>query len=194
MKLKYIIVLLMILIVCVPTKVQADKTIRIYGNVTLDGEPIENLEIKIKNLDRGFEISTYTDSNGNYEGYTTSRDHENIRVETKYNQTTEYEEFEVLSNKIEYEVNFILSNGNGNDNENGNTVIIQLGLTWDCIIDWITHLTLINLIKILIIIFLILLILKLIFPKRKRVSTQSGMDNDTIILLPSAMNTKVRKF
>lgn len=195
MKIKLILILFIILILLVPTNVQADKTIRVYGTATINSQPLENIEIKIKNMDRGFEISTYTDNNGNYEVFTTSRDHETIRVVAILNTTNQMsEEFEVVSNIVDYEVNFNFENGNGNGNGNGDTVIIQLGSIWALIIEWINQLTLINLIKILIIIFLILLILRIIFPKRNKVTTQPGMDNDTIILLPSAMNTKVRKF
>jgi len=67
-------------------------------------------------------------------------------------------------------------------------MVTFFGSLWD----WLINLTLLEFIYCLLVLLLIIVILKLLFPRRRK--TTQGQDNDTIILLPSGMNTKVRKF
>lgn len=182
-----ITILLLITIVFSSNLVVADKTIRVYGNVYLDGEPLENAEIKLKNLDRGFEISTNTDSDGYYDIFTTARDHEQLKVTVNYEDLEDSITFEIITSQEEYEINFNLEDSNGNNNNgpiNGDIIKEFLMLLWDCLIS----ISIIDLIKYLFLLLLLILIIKLLIPKRNY--NERSMDNDTIIVYG---NGKIKK-
>lgn len=173
--------------------VKADKTIRVFGRVTSEGNGLEGAEIKVKNIDRGFEISTNTDSDGYYDIFTSARDHENFKVTATFDSLEDSKTFEVISSQVEYEINFNLEDSNGNGNGNGNgepingTIIIEF---FSSIWGWLISLSIIQLIKYLFLLLLIILIIRLLLPKRN-VNNGTTTDNDTIIFLSG--NGKVKR-
>lgn len=173
--------------------VVADKSIHVFGRVTIDGQPIENIEIKIRNLNRGFEISVLTNSNGSYEGFTTTRDHEIIRVTAVLGNGTEKSfDFEVVASVVEYEVNFVLEGETSTFTVTG--VITFFGGIFNSLIGLFTgDLTFEKLFWIGLLILVVIFLLRLLFPRRNGVS-RSSTDNDTFIFIPSDTNTKVKRF
>lgn len=83
-----------------------EKTIKVYGTVELDGEPLEDAQITVKNLDRGYEESTDTDNDGYYEVYVNGKNNDEIKIEVEFNDIEDDREFEIQDGKNQYEINF----------------------------------------------------------------------------------------
>lgn len=83
-----------------------EKTIRVYGNVYLDNDPLEGASISVKNLDRGYEESTTTNSDGYYEVFINGKNNDEVRIEVEYDDIEDDREFEIVDGKINYEFNF----------------------------------------------------------------------------------------
>lgn len=199
MKVKKISILFVIIglliLSTVSINVKADDPAKIFGEVLIDGNPAINIEVKIENRDLNYVISVLTDGNGDYEGIIGVRNHNIIRVTAIINESlSKFVEFARSSEIHEYEVNFYFGESNGNGNGNGikdNQVIINMVTFFGSLWDWLLNLTLLEFIYCLLVLLLIIVIIKLLFPRRRK--TTQGQDNDTIILLPQGMNTRVKR-
>ena len=85
----------------------AERPIRVYGNVLIDGESFEDVQIRVKNIDRAYEETDITDDNGSYEVFINGRNNDRIRVEVSFEDEYENDnEFEIEDHKGNYEINF----------------------------------------------------------------------------------------
>jgi len=83
-----------------------EKTIKVYGNIYIDSEPVENADVSVKNLDKGYEVSTTTNSDGYYEVYINGKNNDEMRVEVEFDEVDDDREFEIKDGKHNYEFNF----------------------------------------------------------------------------------------
>jgi len=83
-----------------------EKTIKVYGTVEMDGESVEDADISVKNLDRGYEEDTTTDEDGYYEVYINGKNNDEVRVEVEFDDIDDDREFEIVDGDSEYEINF----------------------------------------------------------------------------------------
>ena len=83
-----------------------EKTIKVYGTVELDGNPVEDADISVKNLDLGYEESTITDNDGYYEAYINGKNNDEVRVEVEFDDIDDDREFEIKDGDSNYEINF----------------------------------------------------------------------------------------
>jgi len=200
MKIRYYIMVILLLLVSIPTtsNVRADDIATIYGVVKLDGNNVENAEIKLENLELSYIVIVFTDENGEYEGELGVRAHNEIKVTATVNSTIFRSVTFTRSSDIhEYEVNFLFGeSGNGNGNGNGIirdsfvyiTVSSFLGDLWAFLIS----LTMVDCLLFLLILLVLCILFRLLFPKKpKRKQRTQQQDNDTIILLTG--NGKVKK-
>ena len=84
----------------------SEHTYRVYGTIELDGEPVEDADVVVKNLDKEYEESTTTDEDGYYEVYINGESHNTIQVEVEFDDLEEDDEFETQSHEYNYEINF----------------------------------------------------------------------------------------
>lgn len=84
-----------------------EKTIKVYGTVELDGNPVEGADISVKNLDKGYEESTTTDDEGYYEVYINGKNNDEVRVEVEFDDIEDDREFEIHDGDYNYEINFV---------------------------------------------------------------------------------------
>ncbi len=83
-----------------------EKTIKVYGTIELDGEPVEDADILVKNLDKGYEASTTTDDDGYYEVYINGKNHDDVEVNVDFDDLDDDRQFEIVDGKHNYEINF----------------------------------------------------------------------------------------
>ncbi len=198
MKIKYYLMVILLLLVSIPTtsNVSADDIATIHGVVKLDGNRMENVEIKIENLELNYLVVVFTDENGEYEGQLGVRNHNAIKVTATVNTTIHRSVTFTRSSDIhEYEVNFIFgesNNGNGNGIIRDSVVYIAVSTFFGNLWAWLLSLTLFDWLCLLLILLVLCLLFKLLFPKKpKRKPRTQQQDNDTIILLTG--NGKVKK-
>ncbi len=84
----------------------SNKLVRVYGNVILDGNAVENANIIVKNLDQGTQESEDTNGTGEYELFIMARNKDQIRVEVSFDSFENFNEFEVFDHEVNYEINF----------------------------------------------------------------------------------------
>lgn len=83
-----------------------EKTIKVYGTIELDGDPAEDADILVKNLDKGYEASTTTDSDGYYEVYINGKNHDDVEVNVDFDDVDDDRQFEIHDGGYNYEINF----------------------------------------------------------------------------------------
>jgi len=88
---------------CIP---DGEKTIKVYGTVELDDDPVEDAVVVVKNLDRGYEESTTTDGDGYYEVYINGKNNDEVSVEVEFDEIEDDREFEINDGEYNYEFNF----------------------------------------------------------------------------------------
>lgn len=107
---KIIIALLMVLIIStigiVVEGTRAERMIRVYGTVTIDGEGVEGADITVRNIERGEEVTTTTNSSGYYETFIKAVDHNNIKVSVKIDGYSNDKTFVNEKFQSNYEINF----------------------------------------------------------------------------------------
>jgi len=83
-----------------------EKTIKVYGTIELDGESVEDADIIVKNLDKGYEESTTTDEDGYYEVYINGKNHDDVEVNVDFDDVSDDRQFEIYDGQYNYEINF----------------------------------------------------------------------------------------
>lgn len=85
----------------------SERLNRVYGVVTVDGNALEEADISVKNLDRGYEVTTKTNDNGSYQVFILASNNDEISIEVNYeDKYVNRKEFEIVDHNTNYEVNF----------------------------------------------------------------------------------------
>ncbi len=106
-----------------------EKTIRVYGTIELDGEPVEDADIVVKNLDQGYEETTITDEEGFYEVYINGKNHDDVEVNVDFDDSSDDRQFEIHDGGYNYEINFEFESSTVRKNYH-KMVNFAFGLNW----------------------------------------------------------------
>jgi len=108
MKNKILILIAMMMVLLVPLNCigQQDGIIRVKGMATSNGEELNDVEIRVKNINTGQEWITKTNSNGSYDILVPAKNDDKINVKAIYNSKSIEKEFTVHSSQKTYDVNF----------------------------------------------------------------------------------------
>jgi len=101
-----ILIIIMSISVIVVDADRHERLIRVYGNVTIDGDGVEGADITVKNIDKGYEETTKTNGSGYYEVFIKAVDNNKIKVSVSFDEYYNHKSFVLEKFKSNYEVSF----------------------------------------------------------------------------------------
>ena len=85
---------------------RAERMIRVYGTITMDGEGVEGANIVVTNIDKGYEETTQTNSSGYYQVFIKAVDNNKIKVNVNFDECSNDKSFVLEKFKSNYEISF----------------------------------------------------------------------------------------
>lgn len=85
---------------------QTDGIIKVYGTVYLDGEPLEDADIRVLNENTGIDFITRTDANGSYDLLIPAKNNDPIKVIASFDDIESQTRFIVQSSQKNYQIDF----------------------------------------------------------------------------------------
>lgn len=106
MAIVFILIMINMGIVVNAERSRAERLIRVYGSVVMDGGGVEGADIVVTNIDKGYQETTKTNGSGYYEVFIKAVDSDKIQVNVDFDEYDNKKSFVLEKFKGNYEVNF----------------------------------------------------------------------------------------